>query len=243
MKLLAFIGVTLLAGVISGLAYGGINLFAVEPFIDKAVGIETQNRINQGENVDINELASYRLWQKSGEVAAGMVLGVSFASLYAIVYGYTRKSLPGSSDAKRSLFLASIVWLTIFMVPFIKYPGNPPAVGDPETIYYRQALYIAFIAISGLGALGFAFLYRKMPSSSARKLIVPALYAAYIAGFYFAMPPNPDPIRIPMELVTSFRIVSAATATIFWIILGVVFGALWTRFKLHAGLQSSGLNH
>jgi len=239
MRLLAFIGVTLLAGVISGLAYGGINLFAVEPFIDKAVGIETQNRINEGEDVNINELASYRSWQKSGEVVAGMILGVSFASLYAIVYGYTRKSLPGSSDIKKGLFLASIVWFTIFMVPFIKYPGNPPAVGEPETIYYRQALYVAFIAISGLGALGFAFLYRKMPSSSAKKFIIPALYAAYIAGFYFAMPPNPDPIRIPMELVTNFRIVSAVTATVFWIILGAVFGALWTRFKLHAGLPKS----
>lgn len=236
MKLLAFIGVTLLAGVISGLAYGGINLFTVEPFIDKAVGIETQNRINAGEEVNINELASYRSWQKSGEVVAGMILGVSFASLYAIVYGYTRKSLPGSSDIKKGLVLASIVWFTIFMIPFIKYPGNPPAVGEPETIYYRQALYIAFIAISGLGALGFAFLYRRM-SSSSKKFIVPALYAAYIAGFYFAMPPNPDPIKIPMELVTNFRIVSAATATVFWIILGAVFGALWTRFKLHVGLH------
>ena len=239
MKLLTFVGITLLAGVISGLAYGGINLLVAEPFIDQAIGIEIQNLINEGEEVDMNEIANYRLWQKGGEVVAGAIFGLSFASFYAIVYGYTRRSLPGSSDVKKSLFLASLVWLTIFIIPFIKYPGNPPAVGDPETIYYRQALYVTFVAISGLGALGSAFLYRKMASIGARKFIVPALYAAYIIGFYFAMPPNPDAITIPAELLTNFRIVTVITATIFWVILGITFGALWSRFKLHVGLRKS----
>jgi len=237
MKLATFIAITLLAGVISGLAYGSINLLAVEPFIDQAIDIEIQRQI--GEEVDMDEIAQYRLWQKGGEVVAGTILGVSFASFFAIVYGYTRKSLPGSSYVKKSLFLASIVWLTIFMIPFIKYPGNPPAVGDPETIYYRQGLYVIFVSISGLGALGFAFLYRKMSSIGTRKFIVPALYVAYIAGFYFVMPPNPDAITIPMELLTNFRILTVITATIFWIIMGITFGALWDKFKLHVGLRKA----
>jgi len=239
MKLALFIGITLLAGVISGLAYGGINLLAVEPFIDQAIEIEIQNTISKGEQIDMNEVESYRLWQKGGEVVAGAILGISFGAFYAIVYGYTRRSLPGSSEVKKSLFLASIIWLTIFMIPFIKYPANPPAVGDPETIYYRQGLYVAFIAISGLGALGFAFLYRKLGSTSARKFIIPALYTAYMAGFYFAMPPNPDAITVPMDLITNFRIVSVITAAIFWVILGIVFGALWNKYKLHIGLRKT----
>jgi predicted cobalt transporter CbtA len=239
MKLLTFIGIALLAGVISGLAYGAMNLLAVEPFIDQAIEIEIQNQINEGEDVDMQEVAQYRLWQKGGQLVAGMILGVSFASFYALVYGYSRKSLPGSSDVRKSLFLASAVWLTIFMIPFLKYPGNPPVVGDPETIYYREAFYVAFIAISGLGALGFAFLYRKLSSIRSRKLIVPALYAAYIAGCYFAMPSNPDAITVPMELITNFRIVTVITATIFWVILGITFGTLWDKFKLHVGLRKA----
>ena len=222
---------------ISGLVYGSINLLAVEAFIDQAIGIEIQNQINEGEEVDMDETAQYRLWQKGGEVVAGLILGVSFASFYAIVYGYTRKSLPGSSEVRKSLLLASIVWFTVFMIPFIKYPGNPPAVGDPETIYYRESLYIAFIAISGLGALGFAFLYRKMSSIRPREFIVPALYTAYITAFYFVMPPNPDAIAVPMELITNFRIVTVITAAIFWVILGITFGALWDKFKLNVGLR------
>jgi predicted cobalt transporter CbtA len=239
MKLLTFIGIALLAGVISGLAYGAMNLLAVEPFIDQAIEIEIQNQINEGEDVDINEVTQYRVWQKGGQLVAGMILGVSFSSFYALIYGYSRKSLPGSNDVRKSLFLASIVWLTIFMIPFLKYPGNPPVVGDPETIYYREALYVAFIALSGLGALGFAFLYRKLSSVRSRKLIVPVLYTAYIAACYFIMPPNPDAITIPMELVTNFRIVTAITATVFWVILGLTFGALWSKFKLHIGIRKA----
>ncbi len=239
MKLLTFIGIALLAGVISGLAYGTMNLLVVEPFIDQAIEIEIQNQINEGDQVDMQEITQYRIWQKGGQLVAGAILGISFASLYAIVYGYSRKSLPGSSDARKSLFLASIVWLTIFMIPFIKYPGNPPVVGDPETIYYREALYIAFIAVSGLGALGFAFLYRKLSSIRAKKFIIPALYAAYITAFYFAMPSNPDAITIPMELVTNFRIMTVITAAIFWAVLGITFGILWDKFKLHVGLRKT----
>ena len=239
MKLLTFIGITLLAGVFSGLIYSGLNLLLAEPFIDQAIGIEIQNLISEGEDVNMEETAQYRLWQKGGEVAAGLILGMSFASFYAIVYGYTRKSLLGSSDLKKSLFLASIIWFTIFMIPFLKYPGNPPAVGDPETIYYRQGLYVTFVAISGLGALGFAFLYRAMSSINAKKFIVPALYAAYIIGFSFVMPPNPDAVTIPMELLTNFRIVTVLTATVFWIILGITFGSLWDRFKLHVGIRKT----
>lgn len=239
MKLVTFIGITLLAGVISGLAYAGINLLAAEPFIDKAIGIEIQNMINAGENVDMNEVTNYRFWQKGGLFAAGTILGITFASFYAIVYAYTRRSLPGSTEVKKCLYLASIIWLTIFMIPFIKYPGNPPAVGDPETIYYRQSLYVIFVAISGLGALGLAFLYRRLRGISARKFIVPAIYVAYIIGFYFVMPPNPDAITIPNELLTSFRVVTVITATIFWVILGITFGALWDKFKLHIGLRKT----
>lgn len=48
------------------------------------------------------------------------------------------------------------MFFVLFLVPALKYPSNPPAVGDPETVYYRQSLYLA---ISGFGALGLAFLY------------------------------------------------------------------------------------
>jgi predicted cobalt transporter CbtA len=121
-------------------------------------------------------------------------------------------------------------------MPALKYPPNPPAVGDPETIYYRQSLYVAFLAISGFSALGLAFLYRKMMVASlnntkkkAMIIIIPSAYAAIMAGAYLAMPTNPDPINAPIDLVIGFRITSAITISMFWAVLGVIFGALWDK--------------
>jgi len=35
---------------------------------------------------------------------------------------------------KKTFTLAAIMWLTIYIIPFLKYPANPPTVGDPETV-------------------------------------------------------------------------------------------------------------
>jgi predicted cobalt transporter CbtA len=123
------------------------------------------------------------------------------------------------------------MWFVLFLMPALKYPANPPAVGDPETIYYRQSLYVAFLAISGFSALGLAFLYRKMGALNIKKAIIPAAYAAIISGAYLAMPANSDPINAPMDLLMGFRITSAITISMFWGLLGVIFGTFWDKLN------------
>ena len=49
---------------------------------------------------------------------------------------------------------------------------------------------------------------------------------------YVALPPNPDKIGISMDLIHTFRVVTALTIGIFWGILAIVFGSLWDRFIL-----------
>ena len=53
MKTLTFIAITLFSGAIAGAILGLINQIVVEPFIDKAIGIETQRHITKGENIDL----------------------------------------------------------------------------------------------------------------------------------------------------------------------------------------------
>ncbi|MDQ3883293.1 MAG: CbtA family protein [Thermoproteota archaeon] len=231
MKAITFIAITLLAGAIAGTVLGAINQVAVEPYIENAIELEMRNTAQSGEVANLAELASYRLWQKGGEIIGGTLLGLSIGSLYGIVFAYTRGSISSNNNKKKALIVASIMWFVLFLMPALKYPANPPGVGDPETIYYRQSLYVTFLAISGFSALGLAFLYRKMPSSNTRRLIIPLAYAAIMAGAYLAMPPNPDPINAPTDLVTGFRIASAITISMFWILLGIIFGSFWD--KLH----------
>lgn len=233
LKTITFIAITLIAGAIAGTILAAINQGIVEPFIDRAIDIENQNAAAGGEIIDPNEFNSYRLWQKGGEIAAGTILGLSIGALFGIVFAYSRESIPTSSNKKKALILAGIIWLVLFLIPALKYPGNPPAVGDPETIYYRQGLYITYLTISGLGALGLAFLYRKMGEVQSKKVIVPALYAAVMIGAYFAMPPNPDAISAPMDLVIGFRIVSGLSMSIFWGLLGIIFGWFWDKLRPH----------
>lgn len=231
MKTIIFIAITLLAGAIAGTILGAINQVAVEPYIEHAVELEMQNTIQSSQIINPAEFTAYRLWQRGGEILAGTILGLSIGSLFGIVFAYTHSSVPGSNNKKKALILAGIMWFVLFLMPALKYPANPPAVGDPETIYYRQSLYVAFLAISGFSALGLAFLYRKMGALNIKKAIIPGAYAAIISGAYLAMPANPDPINAPMDLVMGFRITSAITISMFWGLLGVIFGTFWDKLN------------
>jgi predicted cobalt transporter CbtA len=231
MKTIIFIAITLLAGAIAGTTLGAINQVVVEPYIDHAVELETHNANQSSQIINSAEFTAYRLWQKGGEIVAGTILGLSIGSLFGIVFAYTHSSVPGSNNKKKALIVAGIMWFVLFLMPALKYPANPPAVGDPETIYYRQSLYVAFLAISGFSALGLAFLYRKMGALNMKKAIIPAAYAAIISGAYLAMPANPDPINAPMDLVMGFRITSAITISMFWGLLGVIFGTFWDKLN------------
>lgn len=239
MKTITFITITLLAGAIAGTILGAMNQVVVEPFIEHAIELEKQNTAQSGQIINPAEFAAYRLWQRGGEIVAGTVLGLSIGSLFGIVFAYARSSVPGSNNKKKGIIVAGIMWFALFLMPALKYPANPPAVGDPETIYYRQFLYITFLAISGFSALGLAFLYRKMGYLHTKKAIIPSAYAAIMAGAYLAMPANPDPLNAPMDLVIGFRITSAITISLFWGLLGVIFGALWDKLKPHESARIS----
>lgn len=230
MKALTFIAITLLSGAIAGTILALVNQGVVEPFIEQAIEIENHQAAAKGEIINPTELAAFRLWQKGGSIAAGTVLGLSLGALFGLVFAYGRKMLPGSTNLKKALVLAAVMWAVLYLVPAIKYPANPPAVGDPGTIYLRMSLYVAILMISGVSALGLAIISRKVTMN---RFIEPAAYAGIIAVAFVALPANPDAITAPMDLVNSFRIASGATMTMFWTLLGAILGAFWDRTKPH----------
>ena len=231
MKTIIFIAITLLAEAIAGTILGAINQIAVEPYINHAVELEMQNTTQSDQVINPAEFTAYRLWQRGGEIVASTILGLSIGSLFGIVFAYTRRSIPGSNNKKKALIVAGIMWLVLFLMPALKYPANPPAVGDPDTIYYRQSLYVAFLAISGFSDLDSHSCIRRWETLNIKKAIIPIAYAAIISGAYLAMPANPDPINAPMDLVMGFRITSAITISMFWGVLGVIFGTFWDKLN------------
>ncbi len=233
MKSLTFIFVSLLSGVIAGVILAGVNYFVAEPFIDQAIGIEVDNSIASGEVVDFDNLSTYRVWQKEGTFAAGAFLGLTYGAILGIVYVISRKYLPSSDDRKKALILAAIMCLSLYIVPFIKYPANPPAVGDPETIGLRDSLYTSYQLASGLIALGVSILVYKLRKISYIKYVIPIIYLGLVAFIYAVFPANPDQITAPMDLVNAFRAVTFGTMVMFYLVLGAIFGIMWNKFKPH----------
>ena len=229
MKSSLFILVILLSGAIAGTVHGLVNLVLVEPYLDSAISIENQHLFTSGQEKDTPEFwasyYSYRAWQKSGEVLAGAVLGAAMGALFGIVYALSKNVLPGKSTVKKALFLALIMWATLYIIPFAKYPANPPTVGDPETIVLRQMMYVVFIAISGLGALGFYYVYKRVN----KKAIAFAGYAAFMIAIFGVMPSNPDPITVDLELLNGFRAASIIGVSSFWVSVALVLGVLWHK--------------
>jgi predicted cobalt transporter CbtA len=246
MKAFTFIAITLLSGALAGVALALINQLVVEPFIERAIALENERAAAGGEGggeiIDPTGLAAYRLWQKGGSIAGGAVLGMSLGALLGLVFAYGRDSLPGSSNLKKALVLAAIMWAVLYVVPAIKYPANPPAVGNPETIYLRQSLYVAILAISGASALGLALARKKILHD--KKGAVPALVAVYVAVVASAivlLPANPDAVTAPADLVNGFRLASGATMTVFWLLMGAILGAFWDRTRPHEAAKVRAL--
>ncbi len=229
MKALTLVGITLTSGVIAGIILAFLNLGIVEPTIDKAIALEVQKQVSSGENVNMSELIDYRYWQKAGAFAGGAIYGAGLAALFGVIFVFTRNKLPGKNNKQKAIFLAGIMWFVLFLMVALKYPANPPAVGDPETIYYRQTLYVGYIMISGLAALGMAVIWIKTRINS-KKIIIPLMYAAIMVTAYAVMPSNPDKIEISMDLIQTFRVLTATTIGVFWGILGIIFGSLWDKF-------------
>ena len=229
MKALTLVGITLSSGVIAGIILAFLNLGIVEPTIDKAIALEVQKQVSAGENVNMSELIDYRYWQKAGAFAGGAIYGAGLAALFGVIFVFTRNKLPGKNNKQKAIFLAGIMWFVLFLMVALKYPANPPAVGDPETIYYRETLYVGYIMISGLAALGMAVIWIKTRINS-KKIIIPLMYAAIMVTAYAVMPSNPDKIEISMDLIQTFRVLTATTIGVFWGILGIIFGSLWDKF-------------
>jgi len=231
MKTGIFILIVLLSGCFAGTIYGTLNLIIVEPYLDDAINIENQNLFSSGEEIDGPqfwvEYYEYRSWQKGGQILAGAILGTSIGSLFGIVYALSKKSLPSRNNIGKTLILAGLMWFTLFVIPFLKYPANPPTVGDGETVVLRGILYLTLIVISGFLAIGFYQIFKRI---KAKNKILPIIgYGVLISLVFFLMPENPDEISTSMELVNGFRVVAFLTGTVFWFTLALFLGVFWQK--------------
>ena len=233
MRTSLFILIVLASGAFAGLVFGVANLAVVVPYLDQAIEIENQALFASGQISDADqfqiEYESYRFWQKGGQVLGGVIYGISVGALFGIVFALSRRSLPGKNDLMRSVILAGIMWIALYVVPFLKYPPDLPGAGDGETLLVRSVLYLSVIGVSGFGALGFYRLSRRFEGN--RKIASLAGYVVLIAVTFLIMPGNAVGTDSPTDLLGGFQTASFLTVTAFWASVGVIMGLFWIRLR------------
>jgi predicted cobalt transporter CbtA len=221
---------SVIAGLIAGAVISGFHSLLIEPVIERAIALEEQHSQTHGEAhaEPVVDRGTQRWGLVLGFMVYGAIWGLLVGALMYLIQGWQPTTW---SIVKYGFVLAVLVGWSVALLPFLKYPANPPGVGETETVGYRQALYLGFIGLSVVGtalAVGlFRLLNRRTwaPSQGrGRWLLVAAFYVIYAAAIYAALPANPDPIEMPADLVWTFRLISFVGLMLFWMILGGVFG-------------------
>jgi predicted cobalt transporter CbtA len=217
------------AGLLVGLLAGLFAFFVGEPVLDRAVALEEASKGAHHEEI------FSRSTQKVGLFFATGLFGVTVGGVFGIVYAFFRDRLAAGSDLWRSVSLASAIFVGAFLIPFLKYPANPPSVGDPSTIRERTAAYFALVVLSLLTMLVAWLTARTLKArgfeAPRRRVMIGVGLVLVVAVLFVSLPAGPSAEGIPLGLLWAFRFSSIGTQLVFWAGLGLLFGWLCERAR------------
>ncbi|MEW9552929.1 CbtA family protein [Nonomuraea sp. NPDC050783] len=244
----------LLLGLLAGLVAGAFAFAFGEPRVDDAIALEEAaaraaapeqaagrpahdhagqpahdhtGQAGQAGHDHGEEAAIGRPVQKAGLFLATGLYGLAVGGVFALVFAGLRGRVGPRSDGRLALAAAGTAFAAVILVPFVKYPANPPAVGDPETINGRTLLYVVMILV-GLAATAIAVgTARRVTTGDAwaRWTAAVAAFLVPVAAAWWLLPAvNEVPDGFPATLLWQFRLASLGTQLVFWAAFGVLFG-------------------
>lgn len=232
----------MLAGIAAGLLTFGFARLVGEPQVDQAISFEEKADAAKGEAPE-PELVSRGTQAGLGLLTGVVTYGAAFGGLFSLVFAYAYGRVGTLSARALSAWLALGAFITLVIVPNVKYPANPPSVGDPETIGMRTGLFFLMIAIS-LAAMVFSLKVRRRAALKLGawngSIVAGVVFVAIIAAVQLSMPTiNEVPAAFPAVLLWKFRVAAIGMQVIMWTTLGLLFGALVERSKLLAPASRS----
>ncbi len=227
-RLRSVIALALVVGVLAGLASALLHTVIGEPLVRDAIAIEQARDAaaavpgQPGEP----ELISRTVQSGIGLFAALGLSGAAFGLLFALAFWGLRGGRPDPFG--RALVAGAVLFGSLSLAPWLKYPPNPPAVGNPDTLDRRQALYVSLIALSlvvGLLAVALSSRLRRWPHHQRNAAVTLAVLAP-IAVALALLPAAPDPVDAPATLIWRFRLASLGGNALLWTVLTIGVGLL-----------------
>ena len=222
----------MLCGIVAGLLVFAFAKFFGEPNVDGAIGIEEQIAKAAGDAPE-PELVSRALQASWGLLTGVMFYALGVGGLFSLAFAFAWGRMGRLSVRASSVVIAAVGFLTLYLVPNLKYPANPPSIGNPATIDYRTGLYFGMMLISIMAMIAAVNLGKSLVGRFDgwhSTLIAGAVYLVVIVIAFAVLPNiNEVPTVFPAALLWQFRISSLGMQLILWTTLGVLFGDLTER--------------
>ncbi|MER6098521.1 CbtA family protein [Streptomyces sp. NPDC001728] len=245
----------MLAGLIAGLFAFAVAYVVGEPSVNGAIAVEeaqsaqaphsghgdttVAESVGSGESSAAGHThegqedpAVSRPVQSTLGLATGvLVYGVALGGIAALAFSFALGRIGRFSPRATAALTAGAAFTTVYLVPFLKYPATPPAVGNPDTIGKRTTLFFLMILLSVLLGVAAVIAGRRLAPRLGNwnaSLAAGAGFVVVTAVAFAVLPANDDAVQasFPAALLWEFRLASLAIQLVLWAVFGVVFGAL-----------------
>lgn len=217
----------MIVGMVCGLIVSGFhNIFTV-PVIEDAIAIEETLAPPAGHEHAEEPLVSLgvqRIGMAVGLAIFGMVQAIIFYGIWKL---FSRLS-PQTKHSTLMLLIAAVGFLSIALIPFLKYPLNPPGSGEEDTLLFRQGFQTLSFILSAGGTVALVGGILWSNNKSARLVnknrnlaLMFAGYLALLLVIFFALPQNPDENNLPSDFLMRFRLLTIVGHLILWSLLGI----------------------
>ena len=220
----------LLSGAIASVAAFVFARTFVEPVIDQAIAYEEAQEAGHEHGVELfTRGVQANIGMGFGVLAFGVAMGALFAVAYTVAYG----RVGNLSPRLLSVLLAGGMFLSLYVIPFLKYPANPPAVSLDETIRQRTLLYLMIVVLSAVLLVAAVWMGRNLMQrygAWSATLIAVAAYVVAVAIVMLLLPTiDETPDDFPADVLYEFRLYSLGTQFVLWAIIAVAFGSMVHR--------------
>jgi len=238
------VAAAVLIGILAGLCGAIFASVVTEPRVDDAIALEEQ-RAAAGEHADGSGGEEVRV-DRSDQKGAGLFAAYALAgAAFGLILAVTTLSLRTTTGGpfRRVALSGMILAGAITVTPWLKYPPNPPAVGNPDTVGERERYYVLAIVLAALLLAGAAHLSARLRRSGwPDHRRISAVVLAGLVGFgvlFAALPSSPDEVTAPANLVWQFRINSLTGNLLVWTLLTLGLGVLWSECARARAAQNS----